>query len=143
MAKTINSDTWSGRVVVISYWATWCPPCLAEIPEVAALQRQYRSDPRVAIVALNAGYAGDTARKARDFLVRRHFDLVSEIDDVKTEGSTKGEGALQLGLKVVPTLFILDNNHRLVAVHVGYDTSEHLITSLSKRIDSLIDTPSR
>lgn len=58
---------------------------------------------------------------------RRHFDLVSEIDDVKTEGSTKGEGALQLGLKVVPTLFILDKNHRLVAAHVGYDTSEHLI----------------
>jgi thiol-disulfide isomerase/thioredoxin len=139
--KSLNSDTWRGRVVVLSYWATWCTPCLAEIPEVAALQRKYEDDPRVAVVALNAGYGGDTAQKARDFLVRRHFALASEIDDIKTEGSPKGEAALHLGLKVVPTLFILTKDHRVVAVHVGFDSSEHLVASLSKRIDSLIRTP--
>jgi thiol-disulfide isomerase/thioredoxin len=139
--EPINSDTWRGRVVVVSYWATWCPPCLSEIPEISALQRKYKNDPRVAVVALNAGYGGDTAQKARDFLVRRHFDIATEIDDIKTDGNTKGEGAIHMGLKVVPTLFILNKDHRLVAVHVGYDSSEHLATTLSKRIDSLASRP--
>jgi hypothetical protein len=92
-------------------------------------------------VALNAGYGGDTAQKARDFLVRRHFDIATEIDDIKTDGKTKGEGAIHMGLKVVPTLFILNKDHRLVAVHVGYDSSEHLATTLSNRIDSLASRP--
>jgi thiol-disulfide isomerase/thioredoxin len=134
----ISSDTWRGRVVVLSYWATWCPPCLSEIPEISALQRKYKGDPRIAVVALNAGYGGDTAQKAREFLLRRHFDMATEIDDIKTAGRTKGEGALHMGLEVVPTLFILNKDQRLVAIHVGYDSSEHLATTLSNRIDSLV-----
>jgi thiol-disulfide isomerase/thioredoxin len=136
--EPISSITWRGRVVVFSYWASWCPPCLSEIPEISALQRKYKNDPRVAVVALNAGYGGDTPQKARDFLDRRHFDIATEIDDIKTDGHTKGEGAIHMGLKVVPTLFILSKDHRLVAIHVGYDGSEHLTTTLSNRIDSLV-----
>jgi thiol-disulfide isomerase/thioredoxin len=137
--EPISSESWRGRVVVLSYWATWCPPCLAEIPEISVLQNRYKNDPRVAVVAVNAGYGGDTAQKARAFLIRRNFDLTTEIDDIKTNGSTKGEAAVRIGLKVVPTLFILNKDHRLVAEHVGFDSSEHLVGTLSKRIDSLIN----
>jgi thiol-disulfide isomerase/thioredoxin len=135
--EPIGSDTWRGRTVVLSYWATWCPPCLSEIPEITALQKKYARDPRVAVVALNAGYGGDTAQKAREFLKRRHFELATEIDDVKHAGRKQGAAGVSLGLKVVPTLFILNKDQRLVAVHVGFDSSEHLAATLSKRIDSL------
>jgi thiol-disulfide isomerase/thioredoxin len=138
--EPIGSDTWRGRTVVVSYWATWCPPCLSEIPEITALQKKYAKDPRVAVVALNAGYGGDTAHKAREFLQRRHFALATEIDDVKPDGRKLGAAGVSLGLKVVPTLFILNKDQRLVAVHVGFDSSEHLAATLSKRIDSLMST---
>jgi thiol-disulfide isomerase/thioredoxin len=137
--EPISSDTWRGRTVVLSYWATWCPPCLAEIPEITALQKKYERDPRVAVVAMNAGYGGDTAQKAREFLQRRHFDLATEIDDVKRDGRKQGAAGVSLGLKVVPTLFILNKEQRLVAMHVGFDSSEHLAATLSKRIDSLVN----
>jgi thiol-disulfide isomerase/thioredoxin len=138
--EVIRSDTWRGRVVVVSYWATWCTPCLSEIPVISALQRKYEDDPRVVIVALNAGYGGDNAQKAREFLVRRHFDLATKIDDIKTEGHTKGDGAIRMGLIAVPTLFVLNKDQRLVAMHSGYDSSEHLATTLSGRIDALTNS---
>jgi thiol-disulfide isomerase/thioredoxin len=139
--EPISSDTWRGRTVVLSYWATWCPPCLAEIPEVSALQKKYRNDPRIAIVMLNAGYGGDTPQKAREFLDRRHFEATTNIDDIKVAGRKQGEAAVSLGLKGVPTLFILNKDQRLVAVHAGFDRSEHLAKTLSNRIDALVNMP--
>jgi thiol-disulfide isomerase/thioredoxin len=135
--KEISSGTWRGRVVVLSYWATWCPPCLAEMPKIAVLADHYRSDPKVAIISLNAGYGGDTPEKAIAFLQRHNFALSSEIDDIRTKGATKGVAAASLGLKVVPTLFILDPSGRLVAIHTGYDNSENLLATLTRRIDQL------
>jgi thiol-disulfide isomerase/thioredoxin len=135
---TVSSETWRGRVAVISYWATWCTPCLAEMPEVAAVQRKYEADPRVVILAVNAGYGGETAEKARAFLQRRPLEGAVAIDDIKAAGDKRGEGGRSLGLKVVPTLFILDRAGRLTAVHTGYDGAEHLAKTLSARIDRLL-----
>ena len=36
-----NISEWQGKIRVINFWATWCPPCLKEIPEFMALQKQY------------------------------------------------------------------------------------------------------
>lgn len=39
--KTHNISEWSGKTLVINFWATWCQPCLKEIPEFAQLQTQF------------------------------------------------------------------------------------------------------
>ncbi|MFC5863061.1 TlpA disulfide reductase family protein [Acidicapsa dinghuensis] len=56
--KKLYSEDWKGRVVVISFWATWCTPCETELPEIAALQAKYRDNPNVLIFALNSGNHG-------------------------------------------------------------------------------------
>ena len=42
--RYIRLSNYRGKVVLINFWATWCPPCRKEIPELVRLQRDYRSD---------------------------------------------------------------------------------------------------
>ena len=45
--KTISSSTWRGKVTIVNFWATWCPPCRAEIPDLIALQEKYRDQVQI------------------------------------------------------------------------------------------------
>jgi thiol-disulfide isomerase/thioredoxin len=42
---------WQGKILVVNFWGTWCPPCLTEIPELIAIQQQYR-DKNVQIIGI-------------------------------------------------------------------------------------------
>lgn len=60
---------WRGKVLVINFWATWCPPCLEEIPDFIAWQQQYGSEGLQII-----GIAVDDAKAVRQFLQRRSLN---------------------------------------------------------------------
>ena len=41
--RTVRLSNYKGKVVLLNFWATWCPPCRAEMPDLIKLQREYRS----------------------------------------------------------------------------------------------------
>src|SRR5262245_7975820 len=49
--RTISSESLRGKVVIVNFWATWCPPCRAEIPDLVALQDKYRD--RLVIIGVS------------------------------------------------------------------------------------------
>jgi len=53
---------WQGKIVVVNFWATWCPPCREEMPELSRLQDQYRNS---GVIVL--GIATDDVDKIREF----------------------------------------------------------------------------
>src|ERR1700722_10567145 len=69
--KRVVSADLHGRVVVLDFWATWCPACRRELPEIDKLYRRYQSSPGVAIWAVDVNNGGETLAKAADF-VRQH-----------------------------------------------------------------------
>jgi thiol-disulfide isomerase/thioredoxin len=134
--KKIYSEDWKGRVVVLSFWATWCTPCETELPEIAALQAKYRNNPKVLIFALNSGNHGEAPRKRRPTSPREI--LWSTQPSIAPNEDSWGPAAKSLGVTSLPALYILDRSGRLRIIHLGYDSSEQLGKSLSRRIDELL-----
>jgi thiol-disulfide isomerase/thioredoxin len=60
--KTQAVKQWQGKVAVVNFWATWCPPCREEMPELSQLQDKYRSQ---GVVVL--GIAADELDKVKEF----------------------------------------------------------------------------
>jgi thiol-disulfide isomerase/thioredoxin len=51
--KELNLADFRGKYVLLDFWATWCAPCLAEMPNLQAIQDQYAKDPRFVIIGLS------------------------------------------------------------------------------------------
>jgi thiol-disulfide isomerase/thioredoxin len=103
----VSLDRYRGRIVVMNLWASWCPPCRAEMPDLQRLANAY-ADGGIAIVGVNEGESPQRARAFADSLQIR-FPIW--IDAAQRYGRTYAA----LGL---PTTVILDPNGVVVR---GFD----------------------
>ena len=126
--KPITLAEWKGRVVVLNFWATWCPPCRTEIPNLEAGQKKYASRGVVFIgVAIE-----DKADLVRDFVKAYHISYPMVMI-----GSDNGIALLQsLGNKVagLPFTMVLNRQGDVVAVKLGILAS----TRLQQILDGLL-----
>jgi len=103
---------YQGKVVVLDFWATYCPPCLEEIPHLVALQEKHQKE-GLNIIGLNVG--GDEDRPLVPDFVKKlkiQYDLGEpEQDLVET---------LFNGTDVIPQTFVFDRKGKLVRNFSGY-----------------------
>ena len=94
--QTLRLSTYRGKVVVVNFWATWCPPCREEMP---ALQRVAASEPDVIVLEVDLMEPGD---KARSFLDSLGLDRLQPVLD--------GDGATtrRFGVLSLPSTFFVD-----------------------------------
>jgi thiol-disulfide isomerase/thioredoxin len=96
-----------GKAVLLNLWATWCAPCIKELPSLQRLQAKLQGEP-FAIVALSIDRNQPGAEKARAMLSRLRLDALAFHHD--------GEGRVfrALGIEVMPTTIIFDASGREV-----------------------------
>jgi thiol-disulfide isomerase/thioredoxin len=127
----VNSAEFQGRVVVLDYWATWCPACRREMPELEKLYQRYQGNSRVSFWAVDVQDGGETPEKARAYMQNAGYTLPIALgSETSSEALLKPEG--------FPSLVIIDTLGRVRLIHTGYDRSEQFQTRLSGEIDTLL-----
>ena len=110
--RPIASASYHGKVVLINFWATWCPPCRAEIPDLVALQDKYRD--QLQIIGVSEDEAPPDVVKR--FVAEHRINYPVVITTPEIEKLFPGIGAL-------PTSFVIDRESRIVQKHVGMLTA--------------------
>jgi len=124
---TVNLADHLGKdVIVLDFWASWCPPCRQAMPAVAAVATQYR-DKAVAVFGVNLGESAATARAFLSSAGLEHLPVL--LDETGTVGE-------QYGARSIPRLVVIDKDGNIRHVHVGY--SSNLQSTLGKSIDALL-----
>jgi cytochrome c biogenesis protein CcmG/thiol:disulfide interchange protein DsbE len=106
--RPLSTADWDGKVTIVNFWATWCPPCRAEIPEFVALQAKYPDELRIVGVSLDEGPPELVRRFAVDYGVNYPMVMIT----AELQRTFPGVFAL-------PTSFVLDRDRRVVQRHVG------------------------
>jgi peroxiredoxin len=107
--KAVKLADFKGKVVLLNFWATWCPPCRAEIPDLVSLQQQYSPQGLVVIgVALDEGGAA----RVRPFVKKFGIEYPVVIGNQKIAQAYGG-------IDAVPTTFVIDRKGTVVAEQKG------------------------
>ena len=106
--RSISSADLRGKVVIVNFWATWCPPCRAEIPDLIALQNKYGDRLQVIGISQDEGPVDGVKR----FVAAQRMNYPVVMTTPEVEKAFPGVSAL-------PTSFILDREGRVVQRHVG------------------------
>lgn len=110
------SSKWlGGKVALVDFWATWCAPCIAEIPHWNELYARYREKGLVVLgITIQSGWASDIKPDAQRFNMK--YPVV--VGDERVE---KGFG----GIWGLPTTFLVDRKGRIHKKYEGQDPQKH------------------
>lgn len=124
--KTIDLASLKGKVIFINFWATWCPPCIAEMPSINSLHGKFKDNGKVVFLMVDVD---GNYQKSDSFMKKHQYDLAvvspaSEIPPVFMQGA-------------VPTTVILDPEGKMVYRQEGaadYSSAEmtEMIARLAK-----------
>ena len=120
--KPVQLSQLRGKVVILDFWATWCPPCKAEIPHFKELYTEYQPKGLEIIgIALDQGGVSDVAPFAREQAINYPL-VIGNPQVVESYGGIRG----------IPTTFLIDKKGRIAAKYVGYQDKQVFETQIQK-----------
>jgi cytochrome c biogenesis protein CcmG/thiol:disulfide interchange protein DsbE len=127
--KTVRLSSYRGKVVLLNFWATWCGPCMVEIPWFIDFERHYREQ-GFAVLGVSMDENGWRAVKPFVSELGINYRVVLGDDTV---------AQLYGGINALPTTFIIDREGRVAAIHQGLVSKSKYENDLRE----LFESPSR
>ncbi len=105
-ARTVKLASYRGQVVLLNFWASWCAPCVEELPSLLEFHHRH---PEIAIVAVSID-EDETAY--RNFVTQRHVDFLTVRDPAEAV-------AIKYGTTGWPETFLIDRQGRIRRRFIG------------------------
>lgn len=105
-----------GKIVLLNFWATWCPPCRAEMP---AIEKLWDKNKGKAFTVMGVS-VGEDLGTVKDFIAREKYSYPIFVDPSGALGSA-------FGARSIPTTYVIDKTGSAIAGKVGgasYDSAE-------------------
>ncbi|MCF6404211.1 TlpA family protein disulfide reductase [Chitinophaga filiformis] len=106
--KTFTLSSLRGKVVFLNFWATWCPPCRAEMPSINALYEQFKDNKNVIFLTVDTD---GNYKKANSFLKKHQYSLPLYVADSQIPGDLLGRS--------IPTTVIINKKGQIAYRHEG------------------------
>jgi peroxiredoxin len=116
--KKVSLSSQKGKVVFLNFWATWCPPCRAEMPSMQRLHARFK-DKGLVILAVNLQ---EDAKSVRRFLAANKLSFPVLLD-------SDGRIGAIYGARSIPTTYLIGRDGSVLAGTMGameWDSKEHL-----------------
>jgi thiol-disulfide isomerase/thioredoxin len=109
----VSTAEWHGKIVLLNFWATWCPPCREEIPELIELADRYKD--RLQIVGVSMDDSSPEVVKQFAKSMGMNYPIVMGSRELVSEYG---------GVPALPTSFVINKDSRIVQKHVGLYPTE-------------------
>jgi len=123
-SKEIDLAKFKGHVLIVDFWATWCPPCVKEIPDFVKMYKKYK-DKGFAIIGISV----DADQKAVEKFIKEQ-KITYPIVMVSEEIIAAFEKALDKPIRGMPTTLIIDRGGKIVSVHEGYTKKDVFLKAI-------------
>lgn len=126
--KAIRLSDYRGKIVILDFWATWCSPCRASIPDLISLKKDYKNDLEIIGISLD-GITRGGATKSDVFPFISQYGINYPV--------VHGDEKIIMdygGIQSIPTSFVIDQKGNIVASHIGLVSK----SDYKKEIDALI-----
>ena len=130
--KPVKLSDFKGKVVILDFWATWCPPCRAEIPGFVAIQKKY-ADKGLSVIGVSLDQQGPSVVKP--FMRELGMNYPVVMGNPKIVGDYGG-------ITEIPTTFVIDRRGNVVTAYEGVTdqaTFESVIGPLLENNQGLAD----
>jgi cytochrome c biogenesis protein CcmG/thiol:disulfide interchange protein DsbE len=121
--KTLKLSSYRGKVVIVDFWATWCPPCLKGIPDLIELKKKYG---KKGLEVIGVSVDTESKDKVVPFIKEKGINYPVVYGDMNVYQQYGG-------IRSIPTTFVIDKNGKIIANYEGLmpiDTYETYIKKL-------------
>jgi thiol-disulfide isomerase/thioredoxin len=122
----VKPSDYKGKIVVINFWASWCPPCKGEMPDFDLLDKELKKKNDVILLAVNmTDGKRETKSKVETFIKENNYGMRVLLD-------TEGQAAKLYDIKWLPTTVVLDRKGILHWQVLGETTKEAVLKAIKE-----------
>ena len=123
--NSIALSDFKGEIVVLNFWASWCPPCRQEMPDLNELDQLFKESGEAVFISVNlTDGQRETEAQARQYMEDNGFGFTVLIDD-------RGLLASQFNITAIPQTFVLDRDGNISGTILGATTANAILDKVN------------